>query len=289
MDPVKALCFLRQDDRNSEFKRRCIASAISVDGKYFLLTLSHAIKDEDKQKKLILKRYSRRHFGRYTVEVLFFGEFGEFTLLEIKDTPKDNGKKWAILSLNLKLPSSESQRVLTSPCALEDFKFKFTCDGNGRKIELISKKRIEETSILGAPIITEENGRFFVIGVLGWTSERKLYPCFFNENILGEFSLVCTRMHLAGLNSVSCNGECNYSSSSKYEPEKSTLLHVLISLIFGQLLRDTISNCAVLSLSRMYFLHVAHISIFIIRRSYILKTRIIGAYISEFVLQNCIG
>ena len=199
MDPVKALCFLRQDDRNSGFKRRCIASAIDVDGKYFLLTLSHAIKDEDKQKKLILNRYSRKHFGRYTVEVLFFGEFGEFTLLEIKDTPKDNGKKWEICPLNVKLPSSESQKVLTSPSALEDFKFKFTCDGNGRKIELISKKRIEETSVLGAPIITEENGRFSVIGVVGWTSERKLYPCFFNKNILGEFSFVCARIHLVGL------------------------------------------------------------------------------------------
>ena len=70
-------------------------------------------------------------------------------------------------------------------------------------------------------------------------------------------------------NSVSCNGECNCSSGSKYEPEKSTLLHepkkstllhVLILLIFGQLLRDTISNCAVLSLSRLYLLHVANTS-----------------------------
>lgn len=199
MDPLKALCFLREDERNCGSKRRCIASAVDVNGKYFLLTSSHAIKDEDKQKKLILKRYSRKHFGRYTVEVLFFGEFGEFTLLEIKDTPKDNGKTWDICPLNLKLPSFESLKVLTSPCALEDFKFKFACDGNGRKIELIPKKRIEETSILGAPIITEENGRFFVIGVVGWTSERKLCPCFFSKNILGEFSFVGTRIHLVGL------------------------------------------------------------------------------------------
>ena len=168
-------------------KKRCIASAVDVNAKYFLLTSSSAIKDEDNQEKLILKRYSRKHFGRYTVEVLFFGEFGEFTFLEIKDTPKDNGKKWNICPLNLKLLSSESLKVLTSPCALEEFKFKFKCDGNRWKIELINKKPIEETSILGAPIIIKQNGQFSVIGVVGWTSERKLCPCYFNKNILGEF------------------------------------------------------------------------------------------------------
>ncbi|XP_015749374.1 PREDICTED: NLR family CARD domain-containing protein 4-like [Acropora digitifera] len=207
MDPLKALCFLRENERNSGFKRRCIASAVDVNGKYFLLTSSQAIKDEDKQKKLILKRYSRKHFGRYTVEVLFFAEFGEFTLLEIKDTPKDNGKTWDICPLNLKLPSSESLKVLTSPCALEDFKFKFTCDSNGRKIELIRKKRIEEISILGAPIITVQNGRFSVIGVVGWTSERKLCPYFFNKNILDEISDLRERRSQHGISTIVGNPE----------------------------------------------------------------------------------
>ena len=187
MDPLKALSFLSKDEQNSEFKRRCIASAVNVKGQYFLLTSSSAIKDEDKQEKLLLKRFSRRHFGRYTVEVSFFGEFGEFTFLQIKDTPKHNGGKWEIHPLNLKVPSSESSKVLTSLCATEKFKFKFKCDGNSRKIELISKKPIEETSILGAPIIMEQNGQFSVIGTVGWTSERKLCPCYFNENILGKF------------------------------------------------------------------------------------------------------
>ena len=51
MDPFKALCFLSEGEQNSWFKRRCIASAVDVNGQYCLLTSSSAIKDEDKKKK----------------------------------------------------------------------------------------------------------------------------------------------------------------------------------------------------------------------------------------------
>ena len=189
MEPCKALCFLSKDEQNGEVKRRFMASAVSVNGQTFLLTSSSAIKDKDKQEKLIFKRYSRKHFGCYTVEASFYGEFGEFTFLEIKDTVKGNGKNFDIHRLNLELPPSGSQNVLTSPCAMEKFKFKFKCDG--KKIEL-SEKSIEETSILGAPIIIKQSGQFCVIGVVGWTSEETLCPCYWNKNTLGEFSLVCT-------------------------------------------------------------------------------------------------
>ena len=170
-----------------------MASAVSVNGQTFLLTSSSAIKDKDKQEKLIFKRYSRKHFGHYTVKASFFGEFEEFTFLRINDTVEGNGKNFDIHRLNLELPPSESQNVLTSPCALEKAKFdlKINCDGNIRKIEL-SDKSIEETSILGAPIIVEQSGQFSVIGVVGWTSEETLCPCYWNKNTLGEFSLVCT-------------------------------------------------------------------------------------------------
>ena len=168
-----------------------MASAVSVNGQSFLLTSSSAIKDKDKQEKLIFKRFSRKHFGRYTVEASFYGEFGEFTFLRIKDTPKGNGGKFDIHRLNLELPPSESLNVLASPCGMEKFKFEFKCDGNIRKIAL-NEESIEETSILGAPIINEQSGQFSVIGVVGWTSEETLCPCYWNENTLGEFSLVCT-------------------------------------------------------------------------------------------------
>ena len=191
MDPCKALCFLSKDEQNGEVKRRFMASAVSVNGQTLLLTSSSAIKDKDKQQKLIFKRFSRKHFGRYTVEASFFGEFGEFTFLRIRDTPKDNGGKFDILRLNLELPPSQSLNVLTSPCAMEKSKFDFNCDGDIRKIEL-SDKSIEETSILGAPIIIKQSGQFCVIGVVGWTSEETLCPCYWNKDTRGEFSLVCT-------------------------------------------------------------------------------------------------
>ena len=199
MNPLKALCFLSEGEQNKQFKRRCIACAVDVKGEYLLLTSSSAIKDKDKKENLIFKRFSRKHFGRYTVKVLFLKEFGEFTFLKIKDTSKDNGGSWDIHPLNLKLPSSGNLEVLTSPCATEKFKFMFKSDGESGTIKPISKKPIEETSIVGAPIIIEQSGQFSVIGVVGLTSEKQLCPCYLNENILGEFCFVCAHLHLVGL------------------------------------------------------------------------------------------
>ena len=195
MDPSKALCFLSEGEQNRQFKRRCIACAVDVNGEYLLLTSSSAIKDEEKKENLIFKRFSRKHFGRYTVKALFLKEFGEFTLLQIKDTPKDNGGNWDICPLILKLPSSENLKALTSPCAMEKFKFKFKCDGESRTIKLINKKPVEETSIAGAPIIIEQSGQFSVIGIVGLISEKQLCPYYLNGNILGEFCFVCAHLH----------------------------------------------------------------------------------------------
>ena len=199
MDPLKALCFLSEGEQNRQFKRRCIACAVVVNKEYLLLASSSAIKDEDKKENLLFKRFSRKHFGRYTVKALYLKEFGEFTFLKIKDTAKDNGGKWDISPLNLKLPSSENLKALTSPCATEKFKFKFECDGESGTIKLINKKPIEETSIVGAPIIVEQSGQYSVIGVVGLTSEKQLCPFYLNENILGEFCFVCAHLHLVGI------------------------------------------------------------------------------------------
>ena len=156
-------------------------------------------RSEDKKKNLIFKRFSRRHFGRYAVEACFFKEFGEFTLLKIARTPQENSDDWDIRPLSLKLPSSENLKVLTSPCATEKFKFEFKCDGERGTIELNSRRPIEETSIVGAPIIIEQSGRFSVIGVLGLTSEKQLCPCYLNKSILGESYFVCAHLHLVGI------------------------------------------------------------------------------------------
>ena len=199
MDPFKVLCFLSEGKQNKRFKRRCMASAVVVNGQYLLLTSSSAIKDEDKKKNLILKRFSRRHFGRYAVEACFFKEFGEFTLLKIARTPQENSDDWDIRPLSLKLPSSENLKVLTSPCATEKFKFEFKCDGERGTIELNSRRPIEETSIVGAPIIIEQSGRFSVIGVVGLTSEKQLCPCYLNKSVLGESCFICAHLHLVGI------------------------------------------------------------------------------------------
>ncbi|XP_015780700.1 PREDICTED: NACHT, LRR and PYD domains-containing protein 12-like [Acropora digitifera] len=192
MDPLKALCFFSEGEQNRQFKRRYIASAVDVNGQYLLLTSSSVIKDEDKKENLILKRFSRKNFGRYTVEASFFKKVGEFTLLKIKGTPQDDGGNWNICPLNVKLPSSENLKALTSPCAVGSFEFKFKCDGESGTIELISKKRIEETSIVGAPIIIKQSGQFSVIGVVGLTRDKQLCPCYLNKDIF-EMMKPCER------------------------------------------------------------------------------------------------
>ena len=199
VDPFKVLCFLSEGEQNKRFKRRCIASAVILNGQYLLLTSSSAIKDEDKKKNLILERFSRKHFGRYTVEACFFKEFDEFTFLKIKGTPQVNGGNWDIRPLYLKEPSSENLKAWTSPCATENFKFKFKCDGEKGTIELISKRPVEETSIVGAPIIIKQSGRFCVIGVVGLTSEKQLCPCYLNKSVLGESCFICAHLHLVGI------------------------------------------------------------------------------------------
>ena len=199
MDPLKALCFLSEGEQNKHFKRRCIACAVNVNEEYLLLTSSSAIKDKDKKENLIFKRFSRRHFGRYKVKALYLKEFGEFTFLKIKDTPQANGGNWSIDPLDLKLPSSENLKALTSPCATEKFKFTFKCDGESGTIEVITKKPIEETSIVGAPIVIKQSGQFSVIGVVGLTNEKQLCPCYLNADIFGEFCFVCAHLHLVGL------------------------------------------------------------------------------------------
>lgn len=199
MNPLKVVCFLSEGKESRQFKTRCIASVVNVDGQYRLLTSSSAIKDEDKKESLILKRFSRKSFGRYMVKASFFKQFGEFTFLKIKGTPNDKGEEWHIRPLNLKLPPSENLKALTSPCAVGQFEFKFKCDGESGTIELISKKPIEETSIVGAPIIIEQSGKFSVVGVVGLTRDKQLYPCYLNKNILGESFFVCDHFHSVGL------------------------------------------------------------------------------------------
>ena len=112
---------------------------------------------------------------------------------------RDNGGDWAIRPLNLELPSPENLKALTSPCATEKFKFKFKCDGERGTIELICEEPLEETSIVGAPIIIEQSGRFSVIGVVGLTSEKQLCPCYLNKSILGESCFVCAHLRLVGI------------------------------------------------------------------------------------------
>lgn len=214
--PYKAICFLSEEDQNSKFT--CIATAVSFKGKYFLLTSSSAIKDEEQGRLIQFKRFSRNHFGHYTVVVSFFEKLGEFTLLEIKNTVMVDGKTtWSISPLYL-----HPRPPFTSPGATEEFTFQFKCVGNS--IKLIGRQPIvEETSILGAPIIIEQSQQFYVIGVVRLTSEGKPCPCYFNENIRGEFCLVGAHHHLRlHLYFLLVESACG----SKYEPEKYTLQRV---------------------------------------------------------------
>lgn len=196
MDPFKSLFLISENVQNNLLKRRGIACAVYFEGQLFLLTSSSAISSKGNPKKLIAERFSRKHFGDYRLEVSLFRKLGSFTLLKI-DKGNENGEKGSawVSGLNPESPSAERKRSASPFCGTQRFKLELKCHGNNTNIEVISGKAAL-TSILGAPIIaenkhtkTKHRGRFSVIGVVGLTSEKKLCPCYLDENSLGEFQL----------------------------------------------------------------------------------------------------
>ena len=216
VDCAKATFIVSEEIQNNVRKPRGIACAVSFKGAVYLLTSSSAVEARDSQKKLIAERFSRKHFGDYLLDVSFFLQNGNFTLLKIAKEYefREIGKSW-VISLNLESPSSEMKELAKLFCGKREFKLKLKCVGNSTTIEVINKKRVDRTSIIGTPIIIEKrrmekkhSGRFSVIGVVGLTSAEKLCPYYWdlldeNARGLGEFCLVCAYIHLAGLPEIS--------------------------------------------------------------------------------------
>lgn len=216
VNPLKAIFFVSEVIQKNVFKRRGIACAVYIKKKRWLVTSSSALEEKDNQNKpeFIAERFSRRHFGHYRLlEVSIFKTLGNFTFLKIgkKSSGGKLGRSWLTI-LNLESPSSakkESENQFFG--TQQDVKLEFKRDGNSTNTEVITEKPAELTSILGAPIINEDkkmkktqSGRFSFIGVVGLTSDsvKKLCPGYLDkdENALGKFCLVCTRIHrLVGL------------------------------------------------------------------------------------------
>ena len=212
----KAIYLIRESFDDSVCKRG-IASAVSFQKEVFLLTSSSVVKEvkpNEKPKKLIAQRFSRRKFGAYQAEVSIYRTIDEFTFLKIdKECEFSNvDKGWSTSHRNFDVsaPSSETKALATSPfCESLRQQVKpvaFECNGNNTIIEVIPETPIERTSILGAPIFLEtkttytmKGDKFKVIGVVGLSSEEKLCSYYLNHNILGEICLVCVHTHLVGL------------------------------------------------------------------------------------------
>ena len=209
VDPAKASFYVGEEVQNNVLTRRGIACSVFSEGAVFLLTSSSAVGEADNQKKLIAERFSSSHFGDYRLDVSFCRQLGNFTFLKIDKEYNDDttGSNW-LICLNLESPSYEMKELAKPFCGTSQFKLQFKCVGRSTTIEVISKRRVERTSIIGAPIIIEKkqmnrkhSGRFSVIGVVGLTSEETLCPYYLNlsdENTqsLGEFCLVCAYIHL---------------------------------------------------------------------------------------------
>ncbi|XP_074616203.1 uncharacterized protein LOC141873692 isoform X4 [Acropora palmata] len=197
----KAIYLIRESFDDSVCKRG-IASAVSFQKEVFLLTSSSVVKEvkpNEKPKKLIAQRFSRRKFGAYQAEVSIYRTIDEFTFLKIdKECEFSNvDKGWSTSHRNFDVsaPSSETKALATSPfCESLRQQVKpvaFECNGNNTIIEVIPETPIERTSILGAPIFLEtkttytmKGDKFKVIGVVGLSSEEKLCSYYLNHNIL---------------------------------------------------------------------------------------------------------
>ena len=191
--------------------KRGIACAVSFRKEVFLLTSSSVVKEvkaNEKPKKLIAQRFSRKHFGDYQAEVSIYTTIDKFTFLKIVDQCKFSNVKenWSTDHHNfiVQVPSPSETKALAKSPFCESLRPKvksvaFECNGNNTIIEVNSP--IERTSILGAPIFLEtkttqrRKSDKFVIGVVGLSS-KKLHSCYLNDNVLGEICLVCAHIHL---------------------------------------------------------------------------------------------
>ena len=206
----KAIYLIRENFKDSLCKRG-IASAVIYKGEVFLLTSSSVVKEvkaNEKPKKLIAQRFSRKHFGDYQAEVSIYTTIDKFTFLKIRNECKFSNVKenWSTdhPNFNVHVPSSEKTALAKSPfCESLRPRAKsvaFECNGNNTIIEVNTP--IERTSILGAPIFPEtkttqrRKSDKFVIGVVGLSSEEELCSCYLNDNVLGEICLVCAHIHL---------------------------------------------------------------------------------------------
>ncbi|XP_044167066.1 uncharacterized protein LOC122951092 [Acropora millepora] len=187
--PAKGTFYVGEEVQDNVLKPRGIACSVFYEGEIRLLTSSSAVEATDNQKKLIAERFSSRHFGDHRLDVSFYRQLGNFTFLKIDKEYNDGtiGRSW-LICLNLESPTSEVKESAKPFCGKSQFELKFGSDGSSTTIEVISKKRVETTSIIGAPIIIEKrqmkkkhSGRFSVIGVVGLTSEEKLCPCYWDE------------------------------------------------------------------------------------------------------------
>ncbi|XP_074620442.1 uncharacterized protein LOC141879181 isoform X2 [Acropora palmata] len=190
-DPSKSLFFISENVQNNLLKRRGIACAVYFKEQLFLLTSSSAISSKGNPKKLIAEQFSPEQFGDYRLEVSLFSKLGSFTLLKI-DKGNENGEKGSgwVSGLNPESPSPERKRSASPFCGKQRFEIELKWHGNNTNIEVISGEA-KITSILGAPIIVEnkhtnttQSGIFSVIGVVGLTREKKLCPCYLDENRL---------------------------------------------------------------------------------------------------------
>ncbi|XP_015770924.1 PREDICTED: uncharacterized protein LOC107349309 isoform X2 [Acropora digitifera] len=197
----KSIYLIRENFEDSVCKRG-IASAVSFQEEVFLLTSSSVVKEvkpNEKPKKLIAQRFSRRKFGAYEAEVSIYTTIDEFTFLKIdKECEFSNvDKSWSTShrNFNVSAPSSERKALAMSPFCESLRQQKqvkpvvLECNGNNMIIKVITEPPIERTSILGAPIFPETKTTYTmksdeVIGVVGLSSEEKLCSYYLNHNVL---------------------------------------------------------------------------------------------------------
>ena len=217
VDQKKKAIYLVSENFQDTLCRRGIACAVSFQNKTFLLTSSSVVKEvnaSEKPKQLIAERFSRKYFRHYRAEVSIFTTIGKFTFLKIlKECKSSRREGWSTGSFvfDVHVPSSETKASAMSPfCGRRKFEVvEFECNGNNTNIEGNTEIPIERTYIVGAPIFIEKKNtqkrksqypvNAVHIGVVGLNSEERLCSYYLTKDVLGEFCLVCARIHLVGL------------------------------------------------------------------------------------------
>ncbi|XP_078348736.1 uncharacterized protein LOC144633749 isoform X2 [Oculina patagonica] len=193
--PFNAIFAVKEVFEDGIYQTRGMACAVVVGGSERLLTWSGVIEESDCNKLFVMDRFSDKsteeflsNRERYRLQNSKTEENGNLTFFSV-----NAGDKASFTTLDLKVPQSDISLQTSDFTAYtfsgkEKLNLNFKYDSSKKKHNLVSgnwTKRaiLEKSSVIGSPIMVDEDNNRKVVGVVGEIG-GKLSPCFVTEKQL---------------------------------------------------------------------------------------------------------